>query len=171
MIPIELSRMVSVGVSAFMLLACSQRTPTDPQGESSIHSAARQGDRGPAKNRPDPRVLSPRPEPPRLLAGIWGGEQVSLNAAPEGTAFSQFCAEGRIDRPVPLDSNGRFDVVGTYSRNRGGPIGGAEPARFSGSITENHLTLTVILINTNEQVGPFVLERGRQTKVPDCPLV
>ncbi len=170
---IDWGRIISVGqvTGTLLLLACSQPAPTGPGVEGAVPSAVREEDRAPAKNRPDLHVVPVRGEPPKRLAGAWGGEQVSLEAGQNGASFAQYCATGRIDQPVVLDASGRFDVPGTYSRNRGGPINLAEPARFVGLITGNRLTLTVTVLNTNEQIGPFTLELGRPTKIPGCPLV
>src|SRR4051794_9214747 len=54
-----------------------------------------------------------------LPPGSWGGNQVSLEVTTSGATVEFFCAHGIIDKPVTLDSSGRFDAAGVYVRESG----------------------------------------------------
>ncbi len=135
------SRLSSLACAVLFVLACKDGSPTEPKKLQ------------------------------RAPLGAWGGEQVSLTVSEQGGGFEKYCARGSIDQPLLLDSNGAFNVSGTYIQNRGGPIGPAEPARYTGSTDGRTMILRVTLEKSNEQIGPFTFVFGRATQVPQCPLV
>ncbi len=155
---------------AALSLACSDRTPTSPETVTARGQAAKQ-ELVRAPRRPGVRTVPPRSGNGPALQGVWGGDEVSLTVTPSGGRFEQYCAVGSIDRPIQLDANGRFSVIGMYLRNRGGPIGLPEPARYIGSVEGTRMILTITLTDSNEQIGPFTLLFGRMTQVRPCPLV
>lgn len=153
---------------AALSLACSERTPTGPETVTAKAPVAAQGA---VSRRPGVRTVPPRGGSGPVLQGVWGGEEVNLTVGQSGGRFEQYCAVGTIDEPILLDANGRFSVAGTLLRNRGGPIGLHEPARYIGSVDGMRMILTVTLTGSNEQIGPFTLLFGRLTQVRLCPLV
>ena len=104
--------------------------------------------------------------------GIWGGNHIGLQVTDKGARVEYDCARGSIDEALSLDSEGRFDVGGKYVRERGGPqpveAGPWRPARYSGRVDGDTMTLTVILADTKEPLGTFSLTYGRQGFVRQC---
>lgn len=102
----------------------------------------------------------------------WGGDHIGIIITATGGTVEYDCATGRIDEPIVL-RDGRFDVVGVHWPGMGGPIGvdttlPPRPARYRGTVRRDWMTLTVTLTDTNEALGPFLLERGRNPSVVKC---
>lgn len=113
------------------------------------------------------------PTSSRVAPGPWGGDRILLTVTDSGGTLQQFCAQGTIDRPLMLDSSGRFDAAGSYMRQRGGPAreGDIHPARFTGSTDGMTLTLTVTQTDDGQVFGPFSMRFGSVVDVGPCPLV
>ena len=77
-----------------------------------------------------------------LPAGRWTGDGACLSVAESECDLAVGCGHGRFPRPT-LDSNGTFDVGGTY-RIEIGPVSidPAPPARFTGTLSNSSSTLT-----------------------------
>jgi hypothetical protein len=105
--------------------------------------------------------------------GAWGGPHAALTLTESGGRIEFDCAHGTVDEPLARDEAGRFEVRGTYSREHGGPIRRGEeeerrPARYSGSIEGDRMTLIVTVTGASEPVGTFVLERGKAGIIHKC---
>jgi hypothetical protein len=90
-----------------------------------------------------------------------------------GADLTYDCAHGTIGQPIALDSNGRFDVQGTHTRERGGAARSDEtpdrhPARYTGRVDGKVMTLVVTLADTNETVGTFSLTFGERPEIHRC---
>jgi hypothetical protein len=117
------------------------------------------------------RVSSEKRE--RLATGMWGGEHISLEVTDGGGSLEFDCASGMIDRPIILDSEGKFDVAGKYVREHAGPVRRDEEnygrsARYTGRVKEKALTLTVTLKEPEETIGTFNLTQGSPGRVMKC---
>lgn len=103
---------------------------------------------------------------------IWGGEHVALEVTSEGSTLEFDCANGAITKPVQLDSQGKFKVAGTFTREHPGPVmrdgNAATAATYSGDIQGNTLKLTIVAGPQNESVGDYVLRRGNSGRVMKC---
>jgi len=106
------------------------------------------------------------------LAGLWGGLHVSLEISDQGSTLEFDCATGSISEPILLDSAGRFDVTGSYTRQGPGPIreGVQSDARanYSGRVTGETMQLKVRLQGSSEPIFDLSLTRGKQGKVTKC---
>ncbi len=108
-----------------------------------------------------------------VQAGMWGGKHVGLEVTADGAIVQYDCANGTINQPITPDKDGRFDVKGTHVTERPGParIGRedkGQPARYTGSVNETGMTLTVTLTGTNETVGTFTLKHGVFPQIVKC---
>ena len=107
-----------------------------------------------------------------VLMGAWGGPHAALAAVPAGATLEFDCAHGRIDEPVALDAQQRFEVAGLYVQEHGGPAAPpdetGQPARYAGQVNAQQLTLTVTIAATGESQGPFVLDRGATPRLTQC---
>ncbi len=105
-------------------------------------------------------------------AGTWGGKDISVSVTDSGATIEYSCAEGTISQPIVLDANGNFDVKGVYVAEHGGPTRVGEdnshPARYSGRIDGNKMTLTVMLTDTKEIIGTYTLTYGALTQLVKC---
>lgn len=108
-----------------------------------------------------------------LPAGAWGGEHISLNVTGRGGSYELDCAHGSLDEPLSVGGDGSFDVRGRFVRERGGPVRAGEtpasyPARLSGRVEGERMTLRIVLTDSGEAVGEFSLERGRDPQLTKC---
>ncbi|MGA9995611.1 MAG: hypothetical protein WBP93_09360 [Pyrinomonadaceae bacterium] len=109
----------------------------------------------------------------QLQTSEWGGTHISLQVNGSDTTIEYDCAHGTIDQPLTLDRRGRFSAKGTHAREHAGPIrsgeqSNARPARYTGWINGNSMTLKVTLTDTNEALGTYTLVRGREPRIFKC---
>ena len=97
-----------------------------------------------------------------VVAGSWGGSQVSLTLDRSGGMLTYPCATGTIDSTWTLSADGVFAATGSHFFG-GGPVppggGTPHPARYAGQVNNYVLTLTVTLTDLNQTLGPFTLVR------------
>jgi hypothetical protein len=102
----------------------------------------------------------------------WGSDQASLTIA-GGAATLRILASGgcygsygEIDHSIPT---GAFALAGTYTQLIGAYPGKLEyPAQFSGSVTDDRMTITVTVPALQQAFGPFALARGVTQVWPAC---
>jgi hypothetical protein len=107
------------------------------------------------------------------LTGSWGGRHIALELASHGGTLEYDCAAGTIDEPVRPDSAGRFFVHGTHTPGHGGPDRVGEqapvlPADYEGRISGSRMTLSVRVVPSGLELGPFMIERGATPMVVRC---
>ena len=102
-------------------------------------------------------------------ANVWGGEHVEMELTKTGANLDFDCAVGTIDQPLAVNADGKFRAVGTYTRERPGPVRGngnpAAAATYIGTIKGESMHLEIVLVNSKETVGIFELVRGRSGHV------
>lgn len=119
------------------------------------------------------KSVAPKKIVKRALSEIWGGEHVRI-AFKDGEARVDFdCAHGTISDPLKTDSEGRFFLNGTYVREGPGPIRRnvqrlSQPARYSGTIKGEEMSLTLTLTDTSQEIGTFTLTRGSEGLIRKC---
>jgi hypothetical protein len=104
---------------------------------------------------------------------VWGGDHVSLVMSEKNATLEFDCAEGVILNAVKPDASGNFNVEGTYTPQRGGPVKKDAPpqdipATYKGTIQGNTMHLEVILANPEQQPPPLTLTRGKAGRVVKC---
>ena len=107
----------------------------------------------------------------RIATGVWGGPHISIKVGGKSATIEYDCARGVIDGPLVIDSDGRFNLRGTHTMERGGPVRAddnpkAHPASYTGSIKGNTMTLTLKL--ADEDVETFTLEKGKPGELFKC---
>src|SRR5678815_4839684 len=83
----------------------------------------------------------------RIPAGVWGGAHIRIDVGAKSATIQYDCAHGVIKGPLTLDSQGHFNLGGTHTPERGGPVRADEtqrsqPATYIGSISGDKMTLT-----------------------------
>ncbi len=104
---------------------------------------------------------------------VWGGEHIRLQVTEGGADIEYDCAQGTMAQPPVADAGGRFDIKGTHRVEHPGPIrrdeeSNGRPARYTGKISGDTMTLTVTLTDKSETFGTFTLKRGSEGKVFKC---
>ena len=105
------------------------------------------------------------------VTGTWGGEDAGLIASDTSAHVHIGCTLGDTDSPIHPLADGSFNASGTYNVDAF-PIdrGVTHPARFTGRIDGDVMTLTVTLTDTGRQLGPVTLTRGKEPKMGPCPI-
>jgi hypothetical protein len=108
-----------------------------------------------------------------IPAGIWGGPSIKIEVSGNNATVEYDCAHGTITGPLKLDRNGKFSFPGTHVGERGGPIRINEvrqgrPVRFTGWTDGKKMTLTVTLVDDNQDIGTFTLVRGQESRLRKC---
>ena len=107
----------------------------------------------------------------RMPTGAWGGDHISIEVGARAAAVEYDCAHGVIEGPLVLDANGHFNLKGTHTPERGGPIRADQqarslPAKFVGSISGNTMTLTLKIEGSEDET--FTLEKGKEANLFKC---
>ena len=110
-------------------------------------------------------------DPITEIKGTWGGDNAGLIASDTSAHVHIGCTLGDTSVPIRPDASGRFDVPGTYNIDAY-PIdrGIIHPARFTGSVRGDELTITVTLTDIGNQLGPVKLVKGKEPKMGPCPI-
>lgn len=107
----------------------------------------------------------------RIPIGVWGGDHINIEVGEKSASIEYDCAHGSIEGPLVVDADGRFNLRGTHTPERGGPIRADEkpqshPAKYVGSISGNKMTLTLKLNGAEDET--FTLEKGKQGELFKC---
>jgi hypothetical protein len=108
-----------------------------------------------------------------VAEGLWGGAHVRLNVREDGAGLEFDCARGEISAPFKTDAEGRFDLPGTFTRQSPGPIRigitpSAQPARYSGRVEGETMTLSLKLTGTDKALDTYTLTRGSEGRLRKC---
>lgn len=115
------------------------------------------------------------PLPTELHLGTWGGDGAGVIVTDTLAHVHVACTKGDFPRPVTLDADARFNVAGQYIL-RAFPVqvGPSLPARFSGVVRGNLLTLSIAVDDTVEKklvaLGPITVVLGRDPNLGPCPI-
>jgi hypothetical protein len=97
---------------------------------------------------------------------------VRMIVSRSGAQLEFDCAGGTIERPIDVDTRGRFAAKGSFTPERGGPRRddrvAAAPARFVGQIRGDTMKLSVTLESARQPVGAFTLTRGNDPLLTKC---
>ncbi len=109
----------------------------------------------------------------RVASGVWGGDHVRMTVGADGASIEYDCARGTIDGVLELDGEGRFDWKGTHVREGPGPIRvgkppPSRPARYTGNVSGEEMSLTLALTDTSQQIGTYKLTRGSEGFIRKC---
>ena len=108
----------------------------------------------------------------RIPRGEWGGTHISMNVGEQSATIEYDCAHGEIPGPLTVDGEGKFELPGTFTPERGGPVRADEaprgqPATYSGTIKGNTMTLT-LKIKGSDDAETFTLEKGKPGDLFKC---
>jgi hypothetical protein len=167
--------LIAIGSISFCLLqnnSCRGKTA----GSNSAVPSATATPSPPNSMTKDPGTSSSAPTPTasnsRQLSGLWGGNHVTLEISDQGATLEFDCATGSISEPILLDSAGSFDVTGSYTRQGPGPVRQAKQrddgAHYSGTVTDQTMTLTVRLEGSSAPAINLSLTRDKQGKLWKC---
>ncbi len=105
------------------------------------------------------------------VAGTWGGDNAGMIVSGTDAHVHIGCTLGDAVGPIHPDTDGRFEVSGTYNVDAY-PVdrGITHPASFTGRIVGETMTLTVTLTDNARVLGPVTLIYGKEPKMGPCPI-
>jgi len=107
----------------------------------------------------------------KIATGDWGGNHIRMEVAEKSATLEFDCAHGKIEGPLVLDASGRFNLRGSLTPERGGPIRADDkpqslPAKYVGFIRDNKMMLTVKIEGSDDET--FTLEKGKEANLFKC---
>jgi hypothetical protein len=115
---------------------------------------------------------SPNAQTDSSSGEIWGGDHVQLVMKARGADLEFDCAHGEITVELKTDSEGNFDVPGTFAREvgptRSDENSKGQPARYVGRITQDTMTLQIHLKDNDQTTETFTLKRGSEGRLWKC---
>jgi hypothetical protein len=107
------------------------------------------------------------------VTGSWGGEHVGLTLDSTGGQLEYDCAAGTIAETVIPARYGSFAVNGTHTPGMGGPdridyVSPSYPARYTGKVSGETMTMRVSVPSRELTLGPFRLRRGAEPRILRC---
>lgn len=107
------------------------------------------------------------------LTGQWGAQHIGLVLTGSGGQLDYDCAAGTIDGPLIVQPDNRFTATGRHTPRIGGPeqvgqVRPSYPARYSGSVSGDVLTLRVDVPSQGIVIGPYTLRRGAEPVLMRC---
>ena len=108
----------------------------------------------------------------RIATGVWGGLHINLDVGSNSAKVEYDCAHGAIEGPFVVDGNGKFELRGSFTMERGGPVRAddnaqSRPATYSGTIKGNTMTL-ILKVSGVDETETFTLERGKAGELFKC---
>ena len=113
--------------------------------------------------------------PPSLAVGSWGGENAGVIVDDTIAHVHVGCTFGNFPAPVRLDAAGRFTATGSWVL-RAYPVyvGPSHPARLTGTVAGDALTLRVTVTDTvahaTVELGPVTVTLGKDARMGPCPI-
>jgi hypothetical protein len=155
---------VAIFLLITVVVVCSGQTCRE-------HSAKNSANATNASNANAPSIMSNQNDSRTTTENVvWGGPHVRLALTSTGGEIEFDCAHGEIKEPLKLDAEGRFNVAGTLVQE-GGPVrqdASGKPARYSGRVEGDKMTLLLTLTDTNEEPEKFLLTRGSEGRLKKC---
>jgi len=107
-----------------------------------------------------------------VKAGQWGGQHISMTIAAASTEIEFDCGRATVPGAIETDRDGRFVTTGTFLQDRLGPTTPNGPAhrpmRLSGTVKGDDMQVSIVLTDSNEDVGNFTLTFGRTARLVKC---
>ena len=109
----------------------------------------------------------------KVPAGVWGGQHVRAEVNETGATFEFDCARGSVAQAIVLDGSGKFDLPGKFASEHAGPVRDDEESndrgvRYSGSVQDQQMTLTITDTKAKEVIGTFTLKHGSDGRLMKC---
>ena len=107
--------------------------------------------------------------------GSWGATGAGMTVTETGLHLHIGCTNGDVVGRVPLGAQGEFDVSGSYVlRAYPVAVGPSLPARFTGRLQGNAVTITATVDDTvlHQTVirGPVTVYYGEEARLGPCPI-
>ena len=107
-----------------------------------------------------------------VKAGQWAGPHISMTVTSGSTEIEFDCGRATAPGTIDTDSEGRFATNGTFLQERPGPTTPdgppQRPMRLSGTVKGNDMQASIVLTDSNEDLGSFALTFGATPRLVKC---
>ena len=110
-----------------------------------------------------------------IALGTWGGDSAAMIVGDTAMHLHIGCTYGDVSGRIPIGTDGRFDVTGSYML-RAYPIavGPSVPARFVGRLDGATIVVTVTVDDTVQHAtvvrGPATVTYAQAPRLMQCPI-
>jgi hypothetical protein len=175
---LRMDRSINVGRS-FIAFLVGLLIATSGLGSSNAQSGSEQSGRphslsfGSMKMN-DSSIDKKKSRPQRSVTlGTWGGQHIRMIVTANGATIEYDCAQGSIASKLTLDAERKFSLNGSHMMEGPGPIRigitrQGRPARFDGQVNGDEMSFSVVLTDSNESIGDFILRRGSEGRLRKC---
>jgi len=102
-----------------------------------------------------------------LAPGHWGGEAI-LSVGGDSSSLIAGCFSAMLPGTIPLDGAGQFSLPATIVVQA--PVARSEPGRVEGILHGSRLSISLLLDQDAQSIGPYQLRRGAPVPVDGCLL-
>jgi len=117
------------------------------------------------------KVINKKKSTP-IAQGVWGGTGIGFVVGANGVEIEYDCAEGEIKEKLTTNESGNFSVNGFHKRQtpsiRVDFTPKPQAVIYQGKISGSTMNLKVILTETKEVIGEYVLTRGKTPQIRKC---
>jgi len=110
--------------------------------------------------------------PDAVKTGLWGGPHISMTVTSASTEIEFDCGRATVAGAIEADRDGRFTTSGTFLQERPGPTTPNGPARrpmrLTGTVKDDDMQLSIVLTDSNEDIGSFTLTFGTIARLVKC---
>jgi hypothetical protein len=107
-----------------------------------------------------------------VKSGLWGGPHISMTVAAASTEIEFDCGRATVAGTIDTDRDGGFTATGTFLQERPGPTTRdgprQRPMRLSGTVKGDDMQMSIVLTDSNEDVGSFTLTFGTTARLVKC---
>ena len=107
-----------------------------------------------------------------VRTGQWGGQHMAMTVAAASTEIEFDCGRATAPGAIETDRDGRFVTSGTFLQERPGPTTPDGPARrpmrLSGMVKGDEMQVSIVLTDSNEEIGSFTLAFGETARLVKC---
>jgi hypothetical protein len=107
-----------------------------------------------------------------VKAGQWAGPHMSMTVAAASAEIEFDCGRATVPSAIDVDRDGAFAIDGTFLQDRPGPTtknGPAQrPMHLSGTVKDDDMQVSIVLTDSNEDVGSFTLTFGGTARLVKC---
>ena len=107
-----------------------------------------------------------------VKVGQWGGPHIVMTVASASTEIEFDCGRATVPGAIDTDGEDKFTTNGTFLPERPGPTTPDGPARrpmrLSGTVNGNDMQVSIVLTDSNEDLGNFALTFGATPRLVKC---
>src|SRR5262249_15313325 len=107
-----------------------------------------------------------------VKAGQWAGQHIVMTVASDSTEIEFDCGHANVPGAIETDRYCAFTTSGTFLQERPGPTTPDGPARrpmrLAGTVKGNDMQVSIVLTDSNDDLGSFTLTFGASGRLVKC---